>query len=78
MSDPRLLQRLGSVNLPVLAIWGDSDRIVTPAYGSAYAAAFPNARFEIVKDAGHLPHLEKPAATFALIDAFVGDLQHHR
>jgi pimeloyl-ACP methyl ester carboxylesterase len=64
------LPRLGGVELPVLAIWGDSDRIVTPAYGSAYAAGFPNARLEIVKDAGHLPHLEKPADTFSLIDAY--------
>lgn len=71
MHDPELLSRLGRVRIPVLVIWGDSDRIVTPAYGAAYAAAFGDGRFEIVRDAGHLPQIEQPAATFALIDDYV-------
>jgi pimeloyl-ACP methyl ester carboxylesterase len=58
------------VTIPVLAIWGDSDRIVTPDYGRAFASAFPNGRFALVARAGHLPQLERPEATFALVDAF--------
>jgi pimeloyl-ACP methyl ester carboxylesterase len=73
MHDPTLLDRLERITIPVLVIWGDSDRIVTPAYGAAYAAAFADGRFEIVRDAGHLPQIEQPAATFALIDRFVSD-----
>lgn len=71
MHDPQLLHRLGQIAVPTLVIWGDSDRIMTPAYGAAYAAGFHDARFEIVRDAGHLPQIEQPAATFALIDAYV-------
>jgi pimeloyl-ACP methyl ester carboxylesterase len=71
MHDPTLLARLGRITIPVLVIWGDSDRIVTPAYGAAYAAAFGDGRFAIVPNAGHLPQIELPAATFALIDAYV-------
>ena len=71
MNDPKLLSSLYRVDIPILAIWGESDRIVTPAYGAAYAAAFQNARLEIVKEAGHLPQLEQPDATFALIDGYV-------
>ena len=52
-------------------IWGASDRIVTPAYGQALADAFVNAIFAILPDAGHLPHLEEPAATFEVLDAFL-------
>jgi pimeloyl-ACP methyl ester carboxylesterase len=73
MHDPTLLDRLGRIRIPVLLIWGDSDRIATPAYGAAYAAAISRARFEIVRDAGHLPQIEQPAATFALIDEYVRD-----
>lgn len=73
MRDPKLLGSLDRVDIPILAIWGESDRIVTPAYGAAYAAAFQNARFEIVKEAGHLPQLEQPDATFALIDGYVSE-----
>lgn len=69
MHDPKLRRRLGRVHIPSLVVWGDSDRIVTPAYGAAYAAALPAARFEVIKDAGHLPQIEQPAATFAHIDA---------
>lgn len=46
-----------------------ADRVVTPAYGAAYAAAFGNARFEVIPGAGHLPQIEQPEATLALIDA---------
>jgi pimeloyl-ACP methyl ester carboxylesterase len=70
MDDPKLMRRLARVRIPVLAIWGDSDGIVTPAYGAAFAAAFQNGHLEVVKEAGHLPQIEQPAATFALIDAF--------
>ena len=71
MHDPTLPGRLGQIRIPALVIWGDSDRIMTPAYGAAYAAAFPDARFAIVRDAGHLQQIEQPAATFALIDGYV-------
>ena len=70
MHDPGLRDRLGDVQVPVLVIWGDSDGIFTPDYGRAYAASFPNATFALVKEAGHLPQLEQPAATMALIDRF--------
>jgi pimeloyl-ACP methyl ester carboxylesterase len=70
MHDPKLRRRLGRLDLPVLLVWGASDRVVTPAYGAAYAEAFPNGRLEVVPEAGHLPHIERPEATFALIDAF--------
>ncbi len=71
MHDPGLLARLQSREVPTLVIWGASDRIVTPAYGQALADAFVNANFTIVPDAGHLPHIEEPAATFEVIDTFL-------
>lgn len=70
MNDPTLLSRLGGVQIPTLVLWGDSDRIVTPAYGHAIAAAIPSAPFTIVTNAGHLPHFEQPQATFDALDAF--------
>jgi len=70
MYDPKLMRRLARVRIPALAIWGDSDGIVTPAYGAAYAAAFHNGHLEVIKDAGHLPQIEQPAAALAVIDAF--------
>lgn len=60
MTDPGLASRLASVTVPALVLWGDSDRIVDPGYGRAYAAAIPAARFHLLTDTGHLPHLETP------------------
>ncbi|MFJ9025037.1 alpha/beta fold hydrolase [Streptomyces sp. NPDC102259] len=77
MSDPALRPRLAAVTVPTLVLWGESDRIVTPAYGKEYAASFANARFEVVAEAGHLPHLEQPARTFALLDGFAAETGGH-
>lgn len=70
MYDPTLLSRLGQIHLPTLVLWGGSDRIVTPTYGQAFADAIPNARFTCIPNAGHLPNIEQPDATFAALDAF--------
>ncbi|WP_404814241.1 alpha/beta fold hydrolase [Kitasatospora fiedleri] len=66
---PRLRERLRDVRVPVLVLWGESDRVATPGYGAAYARAFPAARFAVVPGAGHLPHLEQPEAVLAHLDA---------
>jgi pimeloyl-ACP methyl ester carboxylesterase len=74
MSDPTLLGRLGAVRVPALVVFGASDRVVTPAYGRAVAAAVPGAVFAEVPAAGHLPHLEAPDATWAVIGPFLAPL----
>ncbi|MFE2144472.1 alpha/beta fold hydrolase, partial [Streptomyces sp. NPDC059456] len=71
MHDPKLLRRLRRVDVPALLLWGESDRIVTPAYGAAYAGAFGNGRLHVIPGAGHLPQVEQPESTFAVIDAFL-------
>ncbi|MFD5630842.1 alpha/beta fold hydrolase [Streptomyces sp. NPDC127072] len=71
MSDPTLLGRLSAVDVPTLVVWGESDRIVTPAYGRVVARTVPGAQFVEIPEAGHLPHLEAPAATWAAIDPFL-------
>lgn len=60
MSDPTLRERLGSLDLPVHVIWGESDGIVDPAYGRAYADALPIATFTLLPRSGHLPQVETP------------------
>lgn len=69
--DPTLLGRLQGIHIPALVLWGASDHVVTKEYGRAYAAAIPNAGFELIAAAGHLPWLEQPAETFRMVDRFV-------
>jgi len=61
MHDPKLKDRLHRIDVPTLLLWGLRDRIVTPDYGRAYAAQIPGARFSIIDQAGHFPHIEQPA-----------------
>jgi pimeloyl-ACP methyl ester carboxylesterase len=68
MQDPALLARLGGLAVATRVIWGEDDRIVTPTYGAALADAVPGADFTVVPAAGHLPHVEQPDRTIALIE----------
>jgi pimeloyl-ACP methyl ester carboxylesterase len=72
MTDPGLAARLAGLTLPTLVVWGESDRMITPAYGRQYAAAIPGAEFHLVADAGHLPQIEAPEALLALVGRFTG------
>ncbi|MFI5844498.1 alpha/beta fold hydrolase [Catenuloplanes sp. NPDC051500] len=60
MSDPTLITRLAGLDLPVHVIWGESDGIVSPAYGKAYADAIPRSAFTVLPRSGHLPQVETP------------------
>ena len=74
MVDRTLRDRLASVDLPVLVLWGESDRIVDPEYGRAYAEAIPGARFELLPGTGHVPQVETPELLIARISGFVDSL----
>ena len=72
MYNPQLSRWLGRIAVPTLVLWGDSDGIVSPAYGRAYAGLIPGARFETIAECGHHPENERPEELAALIGSFVG------
>jgi pimeloyl-ACP methyl ester carboxylesterase len=76
LCDPKLRRRLGRVRIPVLCAWGANDSIVTPDYGRAYAQAFPNARFELIPNAGHLPQMEQPERLLTVVKEFVDSIDN--
>jgi len=59
MHNPKLRQRLHRVAAPSLVVWGDDDRIVSPAYGRAFAQSIPGARYVEIPNAGHYPYREQ-------------------
>ena len=71
LPDKGLRKRLYRVHAETLVIWGEDDRIVHPAYGDDFVAAIANARLELVAAAGHLPQLEQPDRTTALVTEFL-------
>lgn len=72
MYNPRLKRWLGRIATPTLVLWGDSDNVVKPAYGRAYASLIPGARFGLIEGAGHHPELERPEALADRILEFLG------
>jgi pimeloyl-ACP methyl ester carboxylesterase len=70
MTDPSLRGRLANVTAPTLVLWGESDQIVDPEYGRAYAAAIPGATFILLTATGHMPQLETPEQLRAPIGDF--------
>ena len=72
MYNPRLTRWLGRIALPTLVLWGASDGVVRPAYGRAYAALIPGARFALIDGAGHHPELERPDALADRVHDFLG------
>jgi pimeloyl-ACP methyl ester carboxylesterase len=58
--NPRLKSRLHRIRIPTMFLWGAHDCIVGEAYGRAYCAMIPGARFETMERAGHFPDHEQP------------------
>jgi pimeloyl-ACP methyl ester carboxylesterase len=54
-----------------LVIWGNRDRLLAPRWLEGFLSLLPNARGAVVEDAGHMPMVDKPEQTAALIAAFL-------
>lgn len=71
MTDPTLAGRLAQVTVPTMVLWGQSDRVVDPEYGRAYAAAIPGAVYRPLEGTGHLPQLETPKLALDAVTEFI-------
>jgi pimeloyl-ACP methyl ester carboxylesterase len=60
MHNPQLKNWLHRINLPTLVLWGEEDKVVSRDCGRAYTESIPQAKFELISDAGHYPHVEQP------------------
>jgi len=70
MHNPTLRHWLHRIKLPTLVVWGEADRIVTPAYGAHLVQKFQYGRFVPIVNAGHYPQVEQPEAVAAAIESF--------
>jgi pimeloyl-ACP methyl ester carboxylesterase len=64
--------RLAGLEPPALFLWGDSDRIIPPAFSRHVAAALPDARQVILDDCGHVPQVEHAERANRLIREQIG------
>lgn len=71
MFNPQLAFWLRRIAVPTLVLWGESDRVVTPEYGRAYAQRIPGATFQVIPAAGHHPELEQSTAFVGHVVPFI-------
>jgi len=65
--------RYRELSVPVVAITGDSDAIVSPTiHSSAIARQAPQGRFVLLPGVGHMPHHAAPEIVVDAIDQMVG------
>lgn len=72
--DTDLTASTAALKLPVLCVVGDQDGSTPPDLVRSMADLIEGARYEIIKDAGHVPCVEQPAATTRLIRDFIASL----
>ncbi len=68
-----VMDRLGEIKVPTLILAGRHDFLFPTEHQVALAAGIPNARLEIIENAGHNPHMEQPAAVQRLIRDFLAE-----
>jgi pimeloyl-ACP methyl ester carboxylesterase len=57
---------------PVLALWGDRDRVVPLAHREGVMTAFPQAQVSVWKKMGHHPQRERPSELARYVEAACG------
>jgi pimeloyl-ACP methyl ester carboxylesterase len=60
-----------AAELPIMAIWGDQDRIIPVDHAYAAQTARPASRLEVLEGVGHFPHVERPSEVVDLIEDFI-------
>jgi 3-oxoadipate enol-lactonase len=63
----------GAIRAPVLVASGAHDFLWSPEIGRQVAALIRGARFAVMEDAGHFPHLQAPQTLLRLARGFLGE-----
>ena len=71
--DTDLGPEIGKINVPTLAVCGVEDGATPPDVVRETAARIPNARFNLIEGAAHLPSIEAPETLAKMIADFVAE-----
>lgn len=64
-------RRLPRISAPTLVLHGDQDRLVPPENGRVIASRIPGARFQLIRNAGHILITDQPEACIQSICGFL-------
>ncbi len=63
--------RIRTITIPTLVVWGGNDELIPIAQGHAYAEGIPGARLVVVPQCGHAPSVERPEEFLAGVLPFL-------
>jgi pimeloyl-ACP methyl ester carboxylesterase len=67
-----LVDRLPSLKIPTLVVWGARDRVFPESQAREVVAHLPEGSLAVIPDCGHMPHVECPDRFLAVLGGFIG------
>jgi pimeloyl-ACP methyl ester carboxylesterase len=68
---PMLEPHLGRINIPVMVIWGDTDRVIHLSAADVFVKGIKGSQKHIIERCGHLPMVEKPELSADIMKGFM-------
>lgn len=65
-------ERIGTLTLPTLILWGGRDRLIPPVVGEQFHAMIAGSQLVVFDTLGHVPQEEDPVRSVAPVKAFLG------
>ena len=66
-----LVDRLPSLKIPTLVVWGERDRVFPPSQAKRATARLQEGSLALIPDCGHMPHVECPDRFLGALDGFL-------
>jgi len=73
-NEPLYTDLIAAIDCPTLVIAGDNDYFIPASFSKIIANTIPGAKYAEVHDGGHIPFIEKPEDTAALVRDFLATL----
>jgi 3-oxoadipate enol-lactonase len=74
MARPDSTNTLASITVPTLIVVGDEDILAPPVEAEQIHALVSGSRLDVIRGAGHLSNMERPAAFNAVVSAFAATI----
>ncbi|MDQ3863181.1 MAG: alpha/beta fold hydrolase [Actinomycetota bacterium] len=66
-----LVDRLPSLKIPTLVVWGERDRVFPQSQAREAVTHLPEGSLSLIPDCGHMPHVECPDRFLGALDGFL-------
>jgi pimeloyl-ACP methyl ester carboxylesterase len=72
-----LVDRLPSLKIPTLVVWGERDRVLPQSQARDAVTCLRDGSLSLIPDCGHMPHVECPDRFLGALEGFLLKRVHH-